>query len=103
MGIDVKMMLDASRQFPLTYFLSGVVFVCFAASSLFFFKFWRKTRDPFFLTFALACLSLAVERIALLYLGHGGEIRAGVYFFRLIAFLLILISLYHANRKNSSR
>lgn len=52
--------------------------------ALFFFRFWRSTRDRLFVAFALAFLVFAANRIALALLDEG-EGRVGVYVLRLAA------------------
>jgi hypothetical protein len=81
----------------------------FAACGVFFLKFWRASRDRFFLLFCLACFLLAAERVALLFVDGGyasiptavNEARSFVYIFRLCAFALILLAVIEKNRNNS--
>lgn len=93
--------VDVSREFPLTLFLSGVVFATFTASGLFFLKFWKKTRESFFLFFAFACWAIAFERVHMVLIDRNGEVPTWVYFFRLFAFFLILLATYQANRRKT--
>ena len=91
----------------LTAFISGIGFATFAASGVFFLKFWRASRDRFFLYFSIACWLLAIERAALQLVGHlvsnkdvavteGGS---WVYLIRLTAFLIIVCAAGQKNRK----
>ena len=80
--------------------------VAFTAIALFFFKYWRKTRDELFGVFAAAFLVLAAERIFLLinatvtYADAAGhELRPLAYWIRFLAFALILIGFYLKNRR----
>jgi hypothetical protein len=89
----------------LSLFVSGIFMATFAASGVFFLKFWRASRDRFFLYFCLACWLLATERIALLFVPGGyasdpmaNEGRSMVQIFRLAAFALILIAVINKNR-----
>lgn len=68
------------------------------AVSLFFFRFWRSTRDRFFLLFALSFLIEGVNRVAL-YESVGLSEDAPVYYLiRLIAYGLILAAIIDKNR-----
>ena len=90
--------LDFSRDLPMTIFLSGIFMATFAASGLFFLKFWRKTGEPFFFAFAVACWMIALERIPLLFYGQTNESRYWVYLFRMSAFIFIILAILRANR-----
>lgn len=87
-------------------FLSGICMATFAASGVFFLKFWRAARDHFYLHFCVACWLLAFERIVLSLIDTAHEpIRSSlteanswVYLFRLAAFLVILIAVINKNR-----
>ncbi|WP_141735534.1 DUF5985 family protein [Oligoflexus tunisiensis] len=78
-------------------FLSGIYMATFAASGFFFLKFWRRTRDQFFLLFAWACWLIAAERVALLLAVPEDEPRSVVYFIRLAAFILIIAAIVNKN------
>lgn len=87
----------------LIQFISGAIFLGHAAIGLFFFSFWRRTRDGLFATFAAAFWVLAVERIALLATSPDDELRPFVYLIRLIAFLLLLGGIVVKNRPRGRR
>lgn len=91
--------LDISRTFPLTFFFSGIIFTSFGFAGIFFLKFWKKTKERFFLAFALACWALSIERIAMLIESKNNETSAWVYLFRLVAFFLVFLAVYHANQQ----
>jgi hypothetical protein len=78
-------------------FLSGIFMVTFLASGLFFLKFWKRTRDQFFLFFAWACWLIAAERVALLFASPVEEPRTVFYFIRLAAFILIIAAIVNKN------
>jgi hypothetical protein len=90
-------------------FLSGICMATFAASGVFFFKFYRGSRDRFFLFFGLACWLLALERVVLLsYEIAFQSIRtvategaSWVFTIRLLAFLLILAGIVDKNRRTT--
>jgi hypothetical protein len=87
-------------------FFSGFAMAAFSASALFFFKFWRASRDRFFFYFGAACFLLAGERLAgLLYnplTSHGDQLSESgiyVYMIRLAAFIMLLIGIWEKNRQ----
>ena len=88
------------------WFLAGISCTGFAASSLFFIRFWRSSRDRFFLYFAGATALLALERVAQFFVTNAFLGRAPeaadpavyTYGFRLVAFVLILIAVIEKNR-----
>ena len=84
----------------LNTFLSGGCFAVFGASGLFFLRFWARTRDRFFIWFAVAFWCLALERVALLIVLSENEFRPAVYLIRLLAFTLIVIGIIDKNRRD---
>ena len=79
-------------------FLNGAIMMaCFVASA-FFLRFWRRRSDAFFLMFSVAWLLLGLERLGLSIRNQPEEPRAGMYFIRLIAFVLIIIAIVYKNR-----
>ncbi len=80
-------------------FISGYIFACFFLVSLSFLRFWWKSRDRFFALFSLAFLLLAIERVVLAYLVQTSwEAREPVYLIRLLAFVIIIGSIYDRNK-----
>lgn len=88
-------------------FLAGACMATFAASGVFFMKFWKASRDSFFLLFGLACWLIALERLAALFV-HGAldaenptaaESTGWMYIIRLLAFVLLLVAIIDKNRK----
>lgn len=78
--------------------LLGAISLASFAIGLFFVKFWLRTRDRFFLLFALAFLVEAVDRFAL---GASGALREeapAYYLVRVIAYGLILVAIIDKNR-----
>jgi len=88
---------DLSRGLPGTIFFSGVYMATFAASGVFFFKFWTRTKEKFFLLFGAACWMLSIERLPLLFVDPESEPYTFCYLFRLTAFVLILRAVLRAN------
>lgn len=79
-------------------FLSGAVAFGFFVCGLFFLRFWNRSRDELFLTFALAFTLLGLGQAILALANIPTEERGSLYLFRLAAFLLILIAIYRKNR-----
>ena len=90
-------------------FLSGICAATFIASAVFFLKFWRTSRDSFFVWFALACLMIAFERMMTLFVEGTNsplatpvtEANSWIYLIRLGAFLIISVAIIDKNRKAS--
>jgi hypothetical protein len=81
-------------------FMAGAITVGFLAVSLYFLKFWRRTRDSLFLAFAAAFVLLAVNQAVPALADIPSENLSGVYLLRLAAFLLIIWAIL---RKNMGR
>lgn len=87
-------------------FFIGIAVATFGAAGIFFFKFWRASRDPFFLCFGIACWLIATERI-IAFTVHNTkdpvlnaitDTTQWVYLVRLIAFSTILVAIWIKNR-----
>jgi hypothetical protein len=79
------------------HFLAGGLTACYLLATVFFFRFWRTTRDRLFFSFALAFVLLAIEQIVRLVLGVAFERGNYVYILRIIAFLIILYAIIDKN------
>lgn len=79
-------------------FLSGMLVAGFALAALFFLRFWRRTGDPLFLSFAGAFLLLGIGQTLLVLIDLAEEDRSWIYLVRLAAFMLILAAIYGKNR-----
>jgi len=79
-------------------FLSGAVAFGFFVCMLFFLRYWSRSRDELFLSFALAFGLLGVGQAILALASIPTEERGSLYLFRLAAFLLILVAIYRKNR-----
>lgn len=91
------------RDFMTLYdFLAGAVALGFFTCSLFFLRFWRRTRDQLFLAFALAFVLLGVGQSILALANIATEERGSIYLFRLAAFAIILIAIARKNRKSNA-
>lgn len=82
-------------------FLLGIIVTASLVTAAFFFRFWRKTRDPLFLAFAAAFTIEGVNRMAFLAIAQPNEGSPAIYLVRLAAFLLILVAIIAKNRKAS--
>ena len=79
-------------------FIAGCIFCGFLVVAGHFLKFWRTTRDKFFLYFTIAFLLLGFERICVsLYIG--AETLSYIYIIRLIAACFIIVAIVHKNRE----
>lgn len=79
--------------------LFGAVMMASAVVALFFLKFWRQTRDRFFLLFAAAFALDAVSRLMLAALPYSSEQEPLFYVPRLLTFLLIVLAIVEKNRR----
>ena len=80
-------------------FLSGAITMGFLVAGLLFLRFWRRTREPLFASFAAAFWLLGLAQALLALTGIPDEERSWVYLVRLLAFALILASVWRANRR----
>jgi heme A synthase len=87
----------------MTLFVWGGCAVASAVAALFFWRFFRDTRDRLFAMFSLAFFTLGAHWAALASLAPGEETRHYFYVLRLIAFLLILAAVIDKNRNRSPR
>jgi hypothetical protein len=78
--------------------VNGGTIVAAAVVALFFFRYWRLTRDRLFAMFAAGFLTFAGSRVILAFLDEGDEGTVFVYAFRLLAFALILAAIIDKNR-----
>jgi Family of unknown function (DUF5985) len=79
-------------------FISGATMAAALVIAVFFFRYWRQTRDRLFLGFAGGFLVFAVSRLILAFLEEDDEGRVFVYALRLLAFGLILAAIIDKNR-----
>lgn len=79
-------------------FLTGAIVVASMTVSLFFFRFWRRMRDRFFLYFALAFLIEGLNRLALNLSELMREDIPVFYLVRLLSYGFILLAIWEKNR-----
>ena len=80
-------------------FLSGAISMGFLVAGLMFLRFWRKTRESLFVSFAAAFWLLGLAQALLALSGIPDEERSWLYLVRLAAFAIILASVWRANRR----
>ena len=79
--------------------LLGANAMAAALVGLFFLRFWRDTRDRFFLFFAVAFFIDSVNRVVLALSMFSEETEPFFYLVRLLSFLLIIAAIIDKNRK----
>jgi len=80
--------------------LMGAIAVSCLVAGLFFFRFWRHTRDRFFLYFTLSFWIEAVNRVALGLMIGAAEDSPFYYVVRLVTYGLILLAVWEKNRQS---
>lgn len=83
----------------LSPFLGGAITFGFALASLFFARFWRRTRDRLFLAFASAFALLGLNQALLSLTGTLAEERSPLFLIRLAAFVLIIVAIVRKNAR----
>ncbi len=78
-------------------FLLGVIVTGSVLAALYFFKFWRRTRDFLFLAFAIFFVIEGLARLAVLVMATPNEGAPWLYLVRLFAALLILAAILKKN------
>jgi hypothetical protein len=69
----------------------------FLTAAVFFLRFWKQTRDRFFLSFAASFLVEGVSRVALLFIDRPSQPHAVMYVIRMLASLLIVWAILQKN------
>jgi hypothetical protein len=80
--------------------LIGAIALGSFVAGLFFFRYWRSTRDTFFLFFSLSFWIEAANRIAFGLL-FASEFEPVFYLLRVLAYGLIVVAILQKNRKRS--
>jgi len=81
-------------------FLLGMISMGCAVASLLFLRFWRTSRDRFFLFFAAAFALEAINRAVFAWVGPlASEYQLGYVLTRLVAFVLILVAILDKNTR----
>lgn len=79
-------------------FLTGGIAIASAAVGLFFFRFWKRTHDRFFLYFTASFWIEALHRSVLALFADIAESNPMTFLVRIIAYGLILLAILHKNR-----
>ena len=82
-------------------FLSGAVAFGFLTCGLFFLRFWRRTRDPLFMAFAIAFALLGIGQGLQTLANIPTESRGAIFLYRLVAFSVIILAIAIKNRKRA--
>lgn len=82
--------------------LAGGIATASLLAGLFFLRFWRSTRDRFFLFFALSFLIEGINRFALYALAGLDDAAPIYYVIRLVAYGLILAAIIDKNLKGKA-
>ena len=82
--------------------LLGCIAMGWAVAGLFFFRFWRRTRDRFFLFFAASFWIESINRVALGLWANASETTPVFYGIRLVSYGLILVAIWQKNRSSTS-
>lgn len=83
-------------------FLLGVLACSSIIAGVFFLRFWKETKDSFFLAFAASFLIEGLNRAATLRFDQPNEANPWVYGIRFFAVLLILLAILRKNYGQSS-
>ena len=78
-------------------FLSGAVTMGFVIAAVFFLRFWRRTRDRFFVAFSVAFFLLALNQALAQWLGAADERVMYTYLLRVLGFVIILAAIIDKN------
>lgn len=78
-------------------FFTGMITMGFVVCSLFFLRFWRRTRDWLFLVFAVAFVLLAINACLGTLLDIPRAERSWIFLFRLAAFSMIIAAILRKN------
>ena len=82
--------------------LLGAISMASLVVALFFLRFWKSTRDRFFLFFAAAFGLEGVNRVLLGLAQDSSEHQPIYYSIRLLSFILIFIAIFDKNRSSPS-
>jgi hypothetical protein len=82
-------------------FLWGALSACSLIACILFLKFFTQTRDRLFAMFSAAFFMLALNWSVLGVLQPDNESRHFAYYFRLAAFVLILVGIVDKNRSQA--
>ena len=76
---------------------SSSITMGYVIAGLFFLRFWARTRDSLFVTFAFAFWLLALNQLLVALSGTPREEQSWIYLLRLVAFVLIIVAIQIAS------
>jgi hypothetical protein len=88
----------ASSAFAVNELLLGGIAVACAVAGLFFFRYWRSSRDRFFLFFAISFWCESANRLHMGLTAAWNETQPSHYLVRLVCYGLILFAIWDKNR-----
>jgi len=77
--------------------LLGAIAMASLVAGLFFLRFWKDTKDRFFLFFSISFFVEGLNRFALAMVSDPNEDRSFFYFVRFLSFLLIVVAIVDKN------
>ena len=84
---------------PIVWMGSGAVAMACLVVAIVFLRFWRQSRDRFFLFFAAAFVLSALERLPEALMPGIRDDQPWVYVLRLVAYSLIIFAIWQKNRR----
>ncbi len=81
------------------HFVMGAIAMASAVVALYFFRYWRDTRDRLFAMFGIAFMLLGSTRIGLALSEDSSEGNTSWYWVRLVAFVIILVAIADKNAR----
>jgi uncharacterized membrane protein HdeD (DUF308 family) len=84
-------------------FLLGAISMASFTASLFFFRFWKQTREFVFFAFAVFFAIEGVNRIALVFIARPNEGNPLIYVARLVGLVFILAAILQKNYGSTRR
>ncbi len=80
-------------------YLGGLIAMGHLVASVFFLRFWTRTRDQLFLAFGAAFALMSLNQTLVILLSVPREEQSAFYLLRLVAFLLIIAAILAKNFK----
>lgn len=84
-------------------FLSGLVTAGFLIAALYFFRFWKTTRDRFFIVLGIAFLLFAANQLGVVVLQTPREEQSWIYLLRVFGFALLIVAIILKNLPKSQK
>ena len=81
------------------HFIMGAIAMASAIVAMYFFRFWRDTRDRLFAMFGMAFVLLGLTRLGLAMSGDPSEGNTSWYWVRFVSFVIILVAIADKNAR----